>query len=84
MKSDQYKKVFEGSAIDANLIKDILAGEGISTIIKEDMLSQIFPMFVASGDLKPLKVYVDKIYSAQASQIIEEYFENYKNNPEKS
>ena len=73
MKSDQYKKVFEGSAIEADLIKNMLEDNGISAIIKDDMMSQVFPLYVASGELKPVKVYVDRENFDRGQELVDIY-----------
>jgi hypothetical protein len=76
LKSDQYKKVFEGKAIEANFVKGILDENGISSIVKDDMMSQVFPLYVASGELKPVKVYVDRDAYENARRLIDIYTSN--------
>lgn len=73
MKSDQFKKVFEGSAVEANFIKTLLEENGIPVIIKEDMMSQVFPLYVASGELKPVKIYIDRKDDEKARKLISAY-----------
>ncbi len=73
MKSEQYKKVFEGKAVEADLVKNILEENGISTIVKEDMMSQVFPLYVATGELKPVKVYIDRSSFEEGSKLVAIY-----------
>jgi len=73
MKSDQYKKVFEGRAVEANLVKNILEDNGISVIVKDDMMSQVFPVYVATGELKPVKIYVDHSSFERGRKLVEIY-----------
>lgn len=80
MKSDQYKKVFEGSAIEADLIKNMLEDNGISAIIKDDMMSQVFPLYVASGELKPVKVYIDRENFDRGQELVDIYIKQDNNN----
>ncbi len=76
MKSDQYKKVFEGKAVEANFVRNILEENGISSIVKDDMMSQVFPLYVASGELKPVKVYVDRSSFDDARRLVDIYTKN--------
>ena len=73
MKSDQYKKVYEGKAVEVNLIRTILEDNGISAIVKDDMMSQVFPLYVASGELKPVKIYIDHSSFDEGSKLVKIY-----------
>ncbi len=68
--------VFAGKAIEANYVKSILEDNGITPLLKNDMLSQLFPLYVFSNDLQPVKVYVDKSEFDKANQLIRGYFED--------
>ena len=76
VKSSQLKMVFEGKAIEANYVKSILEDNGMTPLLKNDMLSQLFPLYVFSKDLQPVRVYVDKNEFDRAKQLLRDYFEN--------
>jgi len=68
--------VFAGKAIEANFVKSILEDNGITPLLKNDMLSQLFPLYVFSKDLQPVKVYVDKNEFDRAKELISGYFDD--------
>jgi hypothetical protein len=80
LKSSQLKMVFAGKAIEANYVKSILEDNGITPLLKNDMLGQLFPLYVLSNDLQPVKVYVDKNEFDRAKQLINSYFEDEDSN----
>jgi len=73
VKSEAYKQIFTGKAIEANFIRQLLEDNGISSLVKEDSLSQVFPLFVASGELQPVKLYVVKDDYADSLNLIKIY-----------
>ena len=73
MKSTAYKKVFAGKAIEAHFIKQMLEEHGIVSLVKDDPLGQLFPLFVASGELRPVRIYVENDKYAQALDWIKIY-----------
>jgi hypothetical protein len=66
--------VFEGKSIDANYIKSVLEENGISSLLKENLKGQLYPMYVTFGWIKPVKVFVEKKNEAKAKEIITNYF----------
>ena len=75
MKSKEYSLAFQGKPIDANYVASILEANGISTILKNDMLGQLFPLYVFSGRLDPVKVFVFKSDLKKSKEIIAAYLE---------
>ena len=73
MKSMAYKQVFEGKAIEVHFVREILEVNGILSLVKEDMLSQIFPLYVTSGELQPVKIYVENDKLEEAQRLIQIY-----------
>ncbi len=73
MKNSAYEKVFEGKYVDANFVKNILEDNDIPALLKTDALGQMFPLFVAEGSLKPVKVYVGKENLDRAQDLIDSY-----------
>lgn len=68
--------VFEGKAVEANFVISFLEENGIPSIVKNDMISQVFPIYVASGELKPVKVYVDRAFYDAACRLVDIYTKN--------
>jgi hypothetical protein len=62
--------VFEGKSLDANYIKSILEENGISSLLKDNLKGQLYPLYVTYGWIKPVKVYVEKKYELKAKDII--------------
>jgi hypothetical protein len=73
VKSETYKQIFEGKAIQAHFIRQLLEDNGISSLVIEDSLSQVFPLFVASGELQPVKLYVGNEDYANSLNLIRIY-----------
>jgi len=75
MKSKEYSLAFQGKPVDANFVATILEQNGIESILKIDMMGQLFPLFVFSGRLDPVKVFVFKSDLKKSKEIIAGYFE---------
>jgi hypothetical protein len=73
MKSD-ITIVFEGNFVDANYIKSILEKNGISSLLKENLKGQLYPMYVAYGWIMPVKIFVEKKNELKARDTIDKYF----------
>jgi hypothetical protein len=66
--------VFEGKLLDANYIKSILEKNGISSLSKDNLKGQLYPLYVTYGWIKPVKVFVEKKNEKKAKEIIDEFF----------
>jgi len=66
--------VFEGKSLDANYIKSILEENGISSLLKDNLKGQLYPLYVTYGWIKPVKVFVEKKYERKAKDIIATLF----------
>ena len=66
--------VFEGKSIDANYIKSILEENGISSLLKDNLEGQLYPLYVTYGWIKPVKVFVEKKNEKKAKEIIDALF----------
>jgi hypothetical protein len=73
MKSD-ITIVFEGNFVDANYVKSILEKNGISSLLKENLKGQLYPMYVTYGWIKPVKIFVEKKNELKAKDTIDKYF----------
>ena len=62
--------VFEGNAVNANYVKSALEENGISSLLKENLNGQLYPMYVTYGWIKPIKVFVEKRNESRAKEII--------------
>jgi hypothetical protein len=69
MKSD-IVLVFEGKIIDANYLQSVLEENGISSILKDNLKGQLYPLYVTYGWIKPVKIFVEKKNERQAREII--------------
>ena len=74
VKKGDFRLAFEGKAFDANLVITVLQEHNIPAFGKNDMMSQVFPLFVSTGKLHPVKVYVEKNNLIRAQEIIDIYF----------
>jgi hypothetical protein len=68
--------VFEGKSLDANYIKSILEEYGISSLLKDNLKGQLYPLYVSYGWIKPVKVFVEKENENKAKEIIDTLFNN--------
>lgn len=75
MKSD-LSLVFEGKILEANYIVSVLEKNGISSLLKDNMKSQLYPLYVTYGWIKPVKVFVEKKNETKAREIIKIMFTN--------
>jgi hypothetical protein len=75
MKSD-IALVFEGKILDANYIISILEENGISSLLKDNLKSQLYPLYVTYGWIKPVKIFVEKKNERKAREIIDTLIEN--------
>jgi hypothetical protein len=73
MKSDIIV-VFEGNTVDANYIVSLLEENGISSLIKDNLKGQLYPLYVTYGWIKPVKVFVEKRNEVKAKAIIDDNF----------
>jgi hypothetical protein len=74
MKSD-ITVVFEGKSVDANYIKRVLEENGITSLLKENLKGQLYPLYVTYGWIQPVKVFVEKRYAQKAKTVIDNYFD---------
>jgi len=63
--------VFEGKFINANYVKSILEENGISSLLKDNLKGQLYPLYVTYGWIKPIKVFVEKKNEKKAKEIID-------------
>jgi hypothetical protein len=66
--------VFEGKLLDANYIKSILEENGISSLSKDNLKGQLYPLYITYGWIKPVKVFVEKKNEKKAKEIIDAFF----------
>jgi len=62
--------VFEGKSFEANYIKTVLEKNDITSLLKEYLKGQLYPMYVNYGWIKPVKVFVEKKNKEKAIEII--------------
>jgi hypothetical protein len=62
--------VFEGKSIEANYIKNVLEENGITSLLKDNLKGQLYPLYVNYGWIKPVKLFVEKKNKKKASEII--------------
>jgi len=68
--------VFEGKILDAHYIFSLLEENGISSLLKDNLKSQLYPLYVTYGWLKPVKIFVEKKNERKAKVIIDTIFNN--------
>lgn len=66
--------VFEGKLLDANYIKSILEENGISSLSKDNLKGQLYPLYVTYGWIKPVKIFVEKKNEKKAKEIIDAFY----------
>ena len=66
--------VFEGKSLNADYIRSILEENGISSLSKDNLMGQLYPLYVTYGWIKPVKVFVEKKNEKKAKEIIEALF----------
>jgi hypothetical protein len=74
MKSD-LALVFEGKIVEANYISRLLEQNGISSLLKDNLKSQLYPLYVTYGWIKPVKIYVEEKNEKKAKEIIDTIFD---------
>lgn len=75
---EEIKLVFEGSSIDADFVTNILKDSGISTLVKNKNIGNLFPHHEIHGDFHPVKIFVKNSDFENARGIVEAYFEGRK------
>lgn len=68
--------VFSGSPMDAEIVKEILADNGIIALAKNQLMAQIAPFQVASGGFDPVDVEVLNKDEEKALALVEEFNKN--------
>ena len=68
--------VFEGKSLEASYIKNILAENEITSLLKENLKGQLYPLFVNYGWIKPVKLFVETRNEKKAREIIDMLKEN--------
>ena len=63
--------VFEGKALEADYIKNVLEENGISSLLKDNLKGQLYPLYINYGWIKPIKLYVEKKNKKKAIDIIQ-------------
>lgn len=63
--------VFEGKSLDADYIKNVLAENDITSLLKENLKGQLYPLYVNYGWIKPVKLFVEKRNEKKAKEIID-------------
>jgi len=66
--------LFEGKSNNSNYIKSILDENGISSLLKDNLKGQLYPLYVTYGWIKPVKVFVEKKNEKKAKEIIDALF----------
>lgn len=69
---DDYKtiEIFAGNIIEAGMIQQLLAGQGIAAEFKDEFLGMLAPWVASPGGAGAVKVMVSPKDAATASEII--------------
>lgn len=72
MKSE-LTSVFQGSPMDAEIIKEILADHGIQAYLRNELMGTIAPWHVTPGGFDPVEIEVSSADLEKARELIEEF-----------
>ncbi len=77
MKNDEdIQSVFEGSVVEAGLIKEILEENGIGVMIKNTLSEGHLKKWMSGFPHNSYMVYVESDYARKASELISNYFKS--------
>jgi len=65
--------VYTGTSTDANFVKSLLEGDGITTSLLDEMMGTLAPWVIAHGGVGAVKVIVSEKDSDRAKLIIQEF-----------
>jgi len=82
MKTDKdYKlvEVFDGTALDAEMVKSLLENAEIKVFIKDEIMGTMYPWHTAPGGAGSVTVFVSNTDFNEAKHIVNEYEKNINN-----
>lgn len=81
MKTDKDNKlveVFDGTALDAEMVKSLLGNAEIKAFVKDEIMGTMYPWHTAAGGAGSVTVFVLKTDFNEAKHIVNEYEKNIK------
>lgn len=71
-------EVFAGTGWQAEMVRNLLENEGISSFLKNEIIGTILPFGTSPGGVGAVKVIVSEEFKERAMAIVDEYNENLK------
>ena len=65
--------VFQGSPMDAEVVKEILADHGIRAYLRNELMGTIAPWHITPGGFAPVEVEVSSADKEKALQLIDDF-----------
>ena len=73
-------EVFAGTAVQAILVKSLLANAEIEAYLKDEFTGVLYPWHTSPGGVGAVKVFVSSVDHEKARIVVDEYESNLKNN----
>ncbi len=67
--------VYEGNTIEADLVKSLLEGNGITAFLKDEVMGTLAPFYVTPGGAGAVKVVVAREDLHLAEPILQEFLD---------
>jgi|GEM_PF-2720945 len=78
MEESKLVRVFSGSHVDAEIMKQILEENGIAATVRNELMSSIAPYQVSGGAIAPADVEVFEKDREKALMLVEEFYKTAK------
>ncbi|MDD2491682.1 MAG: DUF2007-related protein [Bacteroidales bacterium] len=69
-------EVFAGTGWQAEMVKNLLENEGISSFLKNEIIGTILPFGTSPGGVGAIKVIVSEEFKERAMAVVTEYLKN--------
>jgi hypothetical protein len=71
-------EVFDGTALDAEMVKSLLGNAGIKAFVKDEIMGTMYPWYTAPGGAGAVTIFVSNTDFDIAKHIVNEYEKNIK------
>ncbi len=80
MSNQDLSVIFSGNIVEADLLKCLLEGAGIPTLLRDEFIGAIAPYTAAPGGVGAVKVMVENPDVEQARRIVADFIKTHANN----
>lgn len=73
MPTDAFSVIYSGNIVQADMLKSLLEGAGISALLEDEYLGKSFPYVASAGGVGAVKVVVAANEVGKARKIVEDF-----------